>query len=173
MVEAALNAAAELVLEQGANGASLTRDGNRGPVGAPQNLYACRGDDAWLALSVTSDAQWAALVERHGCPGLGARSVARHRHGRRARHDEIDLGIGAWTATHEVGAAAEELLARGIPAAPVQSAAGRRRKSPAPRARLLREPRPPRRRHARVPGAGAALRQRSHITLRAAVADAG
>ena len=62
MVEAALNAAAEMVLEHGAYGTHLARDGNRGPVGAPQNLYACRGDDRWLALAVTSDAQWRALV---------------------------------------------------------------------------------------------------------------
>ena len=61
MVEAALNAASELVLEHGAYGASLARDGNSGPVGAPQNLYACRGKDVWLALSVTSDAEWASV----------------------------------------------------------------------------------------------------------------
>jgi crotonobetainyl-CoA:carnitine CoA-transferase CaiB-like acyl-CoA transferase len=123
MVEAALNAAAELVLEQGANGASLARDGNRGPVGTPQNLYACRGDDAWLALSVTSDAQWTALVEVMGSPawaldpGLATTAV------RRARHDDVDRGIGAWSAALDAATIAEALLARGVPAAPVQSAA--------------------------------------------------
>jgi len=97
MVEAALNAAAEPVLEQGANGASLARDGNRGPVGAPQNLYACRGDDAWLALSVTSDAQWKALIEMMGDPLWARDGVLATTAGRRARQDEVDRGIGAWS----------------------------------------------------------------------------
>ena len=39
MVDAALNIAAEQVIEHSAYGALLTRTGNRGPCAAPQNLY--------------------------------------------------------------------------------------------------------------------------------------
>ena len=39
MVDAALNVAAEQVIEYSAYGALLARDGNRGPTAAPQNLY--------------------------------------------------------------------------------------------------------------------------------------
>ena len=39
MVDAALNVAAEQVIEYSAYGALLQRDGNRGPTAAPQNLY--------------------------------------------------------------------------------------------------------------------------------------
>ena len=39
MVDAALNIAAEQVIEYSAYGALLQRDGNRGPAAAPQNLY--------------------------------------------------------------------------------------------------------------------------------------
>jgi crotonobetainyl-CoA:carnitine CoA-transferase CaiB-like acyl-CoA transferase len=123
MVEAALNAAAELVLEHGAYGASLARDGNRGPVGAPQNLYPCRGKDAWLALSVTSDAEWTRLIEVLGRPAWAADAALAHADTRRARHDEIDRGLAAWSAEQDAHAAAEALLAHGVPAAPVQPAA--------------------------------------------------
>jgi len=119
MVEAALNAAAEPILEYGAHGARLVRDGNRGPVGAPQNLYACRGEDRWLALAVTSDAQWQALRALMGDPSWARDAALATATGRRAEHDGIDRAIGAWCATRDADVLAEELVARGIPAAPV------------------------------------------------------
>jgi len=123
MVEAALNAAAEIVLEHGAYGTHLTRDGNRGPLAAPQNLYACRGVDRWLALAVTSDAQWQALIDAMGRPAWACDTALATSGGRRAQHDHIDRGIAAWCADRDAEALAEDLLARGIPAAPVLSAA--------------------------------------------------
>jgi crotonobetainyl-CoA:carnitine CoA-transferase CaiB-like acyl-CoA transferase len=119
MVEAALNAAAEPILEYGAHGARLVRDGNRGPVGAPQNLYACRGEDRWLALAVTSDAQWQALRALMDDPDWARDAALATATRRRAEHDRIDRAIGAWCATRDADVLAEELLARGIPAAPV------------------------------------------------------
>lgn len=119
MVEAALNAAAEIVLEYGAYGAHLTRDGNRGPVGAPQNLYACRGHDRWLALAVTTDAQWHTLRAAMGDPEWACDTQLATAAGRRTAHDRIDREIAAWCATRDAEALAEDLVARGIPAAPV------------------------------------------------------
>lgn len=123
MVEAALNAAAEIVLEHGAHGVALTRDGNRGPVGAPQNLYPCRGDDRWLALAVTDDAQWHSLVHAMGDPAWAADAVFATAAGRRAQHDRIDAAIDDWCRRRDAAAVADELLALGIPAAPVTAAA--------------------------------------------------
>jgi crotonobetainyl-CoA:carnitine CoA-transferase CaiB-like acyl-CoA transferase len=123
MVEAALNAAAEMVLEAGAYGARLMRDGNRGPVAAPQNLYACRGDDRWLALAVTGDEAWRALVDVMGRPPWSRDAALATAAGRRARHDQIDAALAAWCADRDAEALAGELVARGIPAAPVVSAA--------------------------------------------------
>ena len=123
MVEAALNAAAEIVLEYGAYGARLSRDGNRGPVGAPQNLYACRGVDRWLAVAVTTDAQWTALVGAMGNSQWARDPALASAAARRAEHDRIDRGLAAWCAERDAAVAAGELLQRGIPAAPVMSAA--------------------------------------------------
>ncbi|MCH8891598.1 MAG: CoA transferase, partial [Myxococcales bacterium] len=65
MVEGALNAAAEPVIEFSAYGHLMHRCGNRSPTAAPQGLYPCRGSqpgrERWLALSVSSDAQWQAF----------------------------------------------------------------------------------------------------------------
>jgi crotonobetainyl-CoA:carnitine CoA-transferase CaiB-like acyl-CoA transferase len=123
MVEAALNAAADIVLEYGAYGARLMRDGNRGPVAAPQNLYACRDADSWIAIAVVTDEQWLALL---GEMGNSERLVDTERFdaaARRAAHDEIDRAIAAWCADQDATSLTERLVARGIPAAPVTSAA--------------------------------------------------
>ena len=139
MVEAALNAAAEIVLEYGAYGTALRRDGNRGPVGAPQNLYTCRGADRWLAVAVTTDAQWHALVDVMGNPAWARDAALASAAGRRARHDRIDRGLAEWCAQRDATAAAETLLARGIAAAPV-TAAARLPDNPHLRARGFFEP---------------------------------
>jgi crotonobetainyl-CoA:carnitine CoA-transferase CaiB-like acyl-CoA transferase len=119
MVEAALNAAADQVLEWQAYGRLVVRDGNRGPVAAPQNLYACRAEEQWLALAVATDAQWRALVDLLGRPrwadDVGLATAA----GRRAAQDRIDVELARWCATQDRDATVEALLARGIPAAPV------------------------------------------------------
>ena len=119
MVEGALNAAAEMAIEWSAYGVELQRDGNRGPEGAPQNLYACRGVENWLALAVTNDEQWRALCEELDNPDWCQAPELSHAAGRRSKHEWIDERIGAWAATQEIDDAVARLLARGIPAAPV------------------------------------------------------
>jgi len=122
MVEGALNAAAELAIEWSAYGVELGREGNRGPEGAPQNIYACRAKDGreqWLALAVANDAQWRALVAELGEPDWAADAELATHAGRRAKHDLLDAKLGAWAATRDLGETVERLVARGIPAAPV------------------------------------------------------
>jgi crotonobetainyl-CoA:carnitine CoA-transferase CaiB-like acyl-CoA transferase len=68
---------------------------------------------------VASDAQWASLVDVLGAP-TWAKSDALVTHvGRRAAHDAIDAELRPWIAERDRGDLVRELLARGIPAAPV------------------------------------------------------
>ncbi|WP_035948443.1 CoA transferase [Frankia sp. EUN1f] len=129
MVEAVLNVAAELTIEYTANGAELVRDGNRGPVGAPQGVYRCAGPDHWIAIAVTDDTAWERLRELLGRPDLAAGSDLAAENdlataaGRRRAHDRIDAAIAAWAAPRDRDDAAAELTAAGVPAAPVVPAA--------------------------------------------------
>ena len=116
MVEAALNAAAEQVIEFDAAGALLSRSGNRGPDAAPQGVYRCAGDDRWVALAVEGDEQWEALVSAIGRPSWTAAAALASREGRRAAHDEIDRQLEAWTATRDADVVADLLIAAGVPA---------------------------------------------------------
>ncbi len=98
MFEAALNVAAESVLEWTAYGNRIARDGNRSPEAAPQGLYPCAETEQWLAISVASDEQWRRLTDVIGHPELAADSGLADLPGRRRHHDRIDAAIAAWAA---------------------------------------------------------------------------
>jgi crotonobetainyl-CoA:carnitine CoA-transferase CaiB-like acyl-CoA transferase len=119
MVEGALNAAAEQIVEHGAHDVVLQREGNRAPHAAPQNLYACRGREQWLALSIESDAQWQALVACLDRPGWALAAELASHAGRRAQHDRIDAELARWAAERDLEPTVAELVAAGVPAAPV------------------------------------------------------
>jgi crotonobetainyl-CoA:carnitine CoA-transferase CaiB-like acyl-CoA transferase len=89
--------------------------GNRHPVWAPQGVYPVAGDDQWLAISVRDDAEWRALAGAIGAGELADLALA----GRRARHDELDARIAAWSRVQDPQAAMESLQALRIPAARV------------------------------------------------------
>lgn len=116
MVEAAVNCAAEQIVEFTAYGQHLTRQGNRSPEAAPQGLYACQGAERWLALSVATDEQWEALRKVLGDPEWASDPSYATLAGRRAGHDALDAGLAAWAAEREVEAAEAELVAAGVPA---------------------------------------------------------
>jgi crotonobetainyl-CoA:carnitine CoA-transferase CaiB-like acyl-CoA transferase len=124
MVEGAMNAAAEPVIEFSAYGGRMMREGNRSPAAAPQGLYPCAGHDAvqhprWLALSVESDAQWRALAAFLGDPAWTRDPALATHAGRRAAHDAVDAELRPFFAARERDETIEALVAAGIPAAPV------------------------------------------------------
>src|SRR6202022_2495443 len=85
MVEGILNCAAEAVVAYSADGVLIEREGNRCQEAAPQGLYETCTPEAWLALSVTSDAEWAGLRMALGEPAwASAPELATHQ--ARARH---------------------------------------------------------------------------------------
>lgn len=114
------------------------RMGNRDPLFAPQGVYRCKDDDDgrvigdimgeevgrvfdnWIAISVDSDASWAALVQTIGDARLRAPGMASVE-GRRAHHDVIDQTITDWTRARDAAEAAATLQAAGVSAAPVLS----------------------------------------------------
>ena len=125
MVDAALNVAAEQVIEYSAYGNLLQREGNRGPTAAPQNLYRTseldefgRPDD-WVAIAVATDEQWASLVAALGYPEWAAGDELASVTGRRHHHDAIDEQLSRWCATRTGDEIVETLWAAGVPVAKV------------------------------------------------------
>ncbi|HEX4557661.1 MAG TPA: CoA transferase [Mycobacterium sp.] len=123
MVEAALNVAAEAVLEYSLNGTELRRNGNRGPGASPQGVFRCAGDDDWVALAVLRDDTWPGIARLIGRLELVTDTTLRDEAGRRRRADEIDKLIGDWTAQRSATDAVAMLREHGIAAARVTPAA--------------------------------------------------
>jgi crotonobetainyl-CoA:carnitine CoA-transferase CaiB-like acyl-CoA transferase len=121
MVGAALNVAAEQVLEWSAYGHLMERQGNRGPTAAPQNLYLCADEDRdgrrdrWIAVAVEEDAQWHALCGVLDRPDLAARADLATAGGRRIAHDELDDVLAGWCAGLDVADAVDRLWSAGVP----------------------------------------------------------
>ena len=125
MIDAALNVAAEQVVEHSAYGALLGRDGNRGPAAAPQGLYLAAdvddqgGRDTWVAIAVATDEEWLALRDALGQPPWAMAPDLEGAAGRRARHDELDEHLGAWCATRSAADVVAQLWPAGVPVARV------------------------------------------------------
>ena len=115
MIETALNAAAEQVIEHSASGTLLTRAGGRGPVAAPQGVYRCTGDDRWVAIAVATDEHWDALRDALGDPEWARDPSLATSDGRRAAHDALDDAIGGWCASRSVEEVVERLWPAGVP----------------------------------------------------------
>ena len=125
MVEAAISITAAQPIEFSAFGALLQRDGNRGPLAAPQNLYRSADTDefgrldAWVAVAVATDEQWAALAGALGHPAWAADQELSTAAGRHARHDVIDEHLAAWCAQRSRDEIVESLWDAGVPVAKV------------------------------------------------------
>ncbi|MCU1400265.1 MAG: putative CoA-transferase [Acidimicrobiales bacterium] len=123
LVEAALNVAAEVVIEQQAYGQTLGRIGNRAHDVAPQGCYRCRSIDGdterWACISIESDAQWEALKNGLGRPealdDVTFSTVA----GRQQGHDRIDDVIAQFAERCDRDELVEMLTSLGVVCSPV------------------------------------------------------
>lgn len=115
--ESALHLLGPALLHQSLNGVTWERDGNRDLVFAPQGVYPTAGDDNWIAISTTDDSVWATLCAELGRSELAELSVDE----RRARHDELDEIMSAFTSTRDGVALMNDLQAKGVAAHIVQN----------------------------------------------------
>jgi crotonobetainyl-CoA:carnitine CoA-transferase CaiB-like acyl-CoA transferase len=95
-------------------GAPSQPAGNRSERHAPHGAYRCAGDDHWISLAVTDDAEWRALCAI--IPALAP--LARVGFTQRVEQERvIDDALSAWARSQDAASAASLLLGAGIPAA--------------------------------------------------------
>jgi crotonobetainyl-CoA:carnitine CoA-transferase CaiB-like acyl-CoA transferase len=119
MVESALNLAAEQVITYSAYGTLIGREGNHGPDASPQNVYACREKETWIALAIQDDAQWRALVGVLGAPAWATDPALETVEGRCDRAEAVDAKLEQWFADKDLGEVVERLTEVGVPAGKV------------------------------------------------------
>ncbi len=109
---------ADALIDYSLNGRVRERQGNRHETMAPHNCYRCRGDDNWISIAVSTDAEWRALCGVVGRPELAtderfATAVARWKH-----QDDLDLLVADWAKDRSDYDAMQQLQAAGIAATP-------------------------------------------------------
>ena len=121
MTEALTTLIPEAVAEYSLSGREAERVGNRDKGKAPHNVYRCRGDQQWVAISVTGEGQWRALCEAVGHPEWTASPRFSVEATRWENQEALDEMIGAWTKGLERDEAAAALQRAGVPSASVLS----------------------------------------------------
>ena len=120
MIDAALNVAAEALVEFSATDILMERVGNSSYGLAPQGVYPCSEHETWVGISAATDEQWQALAQAIGQAGLANDATLATWQDRWLRRDELDEAISEWTKQHACEEAAGLLLAAGVPAAVVE-----------------------------------------------------
>ncbi|MGD9865278.1 MAG: CoA transferase [Pseudodonghicola sp.] len=117
-IETLLPFAGPAMLTRWATGAEPPRIGNRHVTLVPHGVFPGDGDRDWLAVAVGDVTAWHALARTIGrpewCDGTLDRVAAR-----RAREEEIEAALAAWSRGRPAAGAAETLQAQGVMAAPV------------------------------------------------------
>lgn len=121
MADVVLSTMGAAYMDYFVNGRVATPQGNRSNEACPNHVYRCRGDDAWVAVSVETDEQWSALCDVVGDAELRSTEYASLA-GRLRCAEQIDARIDAWSIARTPLEATEALQNAGVPAGPSSSA---------------------------------------------------
>ena len=78
------------LLDYAMNGREAMRQGNRDDAAAPQGVYRCRGQDAWVSISVASEEEWQGMVRAIGDPDWAQGDEFGDAFRRWKAHDRLD-----------------------------------------------------------------------------------
>lgn len=116
--EATVGMLGEAVLDYTMNGVVRGTQGNRNPGASPHGNYPCRGDDAWVAIAVSTEPQWEGFRKALGFPAWADEPWAADRYRRVRDAERVDVAVSEWTRTLPADDAAAALQAEGVPAGP-------------------------------------------------------
>jgi crotonobetainyl-CoA:carnitine CoA-transferase CaiB-like acyl-CoA transferase len=95
---------------------------NRHPEHAPYGCFACKGEDQWVMISVTTEEEWSAFCQAIGAPGLATEAKYASSRLRVENQDELDEVIRSWTLQYTHYEAMEKLQRFGVSAGAVLNA---------------------------------------------------
>ncbi len=123
--EAVMQMVGPAFMDYAINGRTAGPLGNRHPcaAAAPHGVFPCAGEDRWISIAVSEEAEWESLVEAMGNPGWARGPEYASLEKRTRNIDDLHRQVAAWTANLEVRELAQSLQARGVAAAPVSNVA--------------------------------------------------
>ena len=90
---------------------------------SPHNVYPCAGNDRWIAIAVSNDAEWSAMKQVMGDPAWAQAPRFDSVEGRSKNRHELDRSVAEWTAAIDDKELARLLQAHGVCAGAVLTAA--------------------------------------------------
>jgi len=121
-VEAGITLLGPTMLDYSVNGRVATRAENRDPYLAPHNVYPCLGEDRWVAITVTTEAEWQSLCRLMGQPEWMRSPRFATMRDRKENEGELDRLIAAWTRDYHPHQLMAMLQNVGVPCGVVQTA---------------------------------------------------
>jgi benzylsuccinate CoA-transferase BbsF subunit len=113
-VESTINFVGPAMVEASATGREPPQVGNRSRSHAPHNIFRALGDDQWVAIAVTDDAQWGALAGVIARADLAEDASLDTAAGRLASLDRVEQAVADWSATRPADEIVTALRAHGI-----------------------------------------------------------
>ena len=97
--------------------------GNSSSAAAPHNVYRCKGENRWCAITVFTGEEWLGLKKALGNPAWAEDKKFAAPSGRLQNRDALDVLITNWTQQHTTGEVMSLLQKNGVAAGIVQDAA--------------------------------------------------
>ncbi|MDP7469700.1 MAG: CoA transferase, partial [Dehalococcoidia bacterium] len=114
---------APVILDRIANDREAVRMGNRDPHFTPHGAFPCQGDDRWLTIACTTDAEWQSLCQIMGRPELASDPSFATLKARQDNEDELERTISTWTRERSAHDTMHLLQRAGVPAGVVEDMA--------------------------------------------------
>ena len=106
---------APAILDYTVNGHVMERRGNASPDYAPHGVFPASGEDRWISIAATTDAEWQALAGIIG-GALSADDRFRTNASRLEHNDALEAALSAWTSERDVDEIEQALQAKSVPA---------------------------------------------------------
>lgn len=121
MAEATICGIPDALMDYSMNKRLHGRLGNSDVIAAPHECFPCKGDDQWIAISVSTEGEWGALRGAMGNPDWSCDEKFADMFLRKRNEGELNRLIGAWTASQTTAEVMCALQSAGVPAGPSMS----------------------------------------------------
>jgi len=114
-IEAGIQFLSPVMLDYIVNDREPVLQGNSCPDAAPHGVFKCKGDDAWCAIAVSSDSQWASFLQALDSPEWGVALEFSTLIERNRNEDRLNKLIEEWTLNFEPHEVMKRLQSFGVP----------------------------------------------------------
>ena len=121
MLESVLQFLGEAFVATSAGVELSGRRGNRSLTSVPSGCYPCRKPDSWIALTITSDAEWQILCEVMDRDNLAGDPMYATESMRQKHHAKLDELIGQWSSSQSATELCKLLARKGLSVGVVKS----------------------------------------------------